>query len=285
MPRSRRRNSPAPGKAPCETRGRARAEAVYLNRQWRGQEPGVAGWISDAVAALAVGLVGRSADRCRTGFQRALIDGIHVAHVIMQSRGHGPELAVGFAHFEDGVAEADFCMLDGAAGLLAVHFHFFRSEGLLQKIEELPGARRVQVRVDAPQALGNMAGPVMRGDVPMVAEWIPDTAGALSVRHFLDRVQRGGPRGQRPLVSAVRIRQIQVNRSGARRILLISVAQLDHGLADLDLRVHDAASVRRGDAEFLFRSEHLLHEFDKLRRAWHDDVRREGVKTLAQWNG
>jgi hypothetical protein len=45
-----------------------------------------------------------------------------------------------------------------------------------------------------------------------------------------------------------------------RWIPVIAVAELDHRISDLELRVHDAVSFLRGNAEFLFRPEDLFHE-------------------------
>src|ERR1039457_5089626 len=63
-------------------------------------------------------------------------------------------------------------------------------------------------------------------------------------------------------------------------MLVGEVGQLDDRTADRDLRMHDTA-VRFRHAESLFGSENLLQEIEELRRAVHDHVRREGMKSFA----
>src|SRR5262249_45393019 len=195
---------------------------------------------------------------------------------------HRPIRTMDLAHFEYRITEPDLCMRNRAARLRAVDIDFLRTKGLLQKVDQFVGANRMQVGIDRPQTYRDMADTVMCRDVPVIPEGVFYTARAFPIRHLLYRVERGRTRVQRPSIHTVCVGHVKVNRSRTRWILLIPVAKLDHRITEPEFRVHDAVSFRRGNAEFLFRSEHFFYELDELRRASHDDIGREGMEALTQ---
>src|SRR5580704_14772155 len=81
-----------------------------------------------------------------------------------------------------------------------------------------------------------------RGNVPDVAELVPDGAPAIAGRVVIRRSVYGRGTGlEGASVGGVGIGDVEMGRHGTRRILFIRLRELDHRIADANLGVHDGA--------------------------------------------
>ena len=93
-------------------------------------------------------------------------------------------------------------------------------------------------------------------------------------------MQDGGSGLERASVNGVHVFDVQ-NASGTARAEFIGgVGEFEHGIADLQLRVHDGLGARAVHAEFFLRAEGYFEEFDQIGRASDGKILRERVEAF-----
>src|SRR5581483_2658842 len=105
--------------------------------------PYVAERVGDAAGSIAVCLVARRIHRLRARPERLRIDGIHIADVKMQRGRHRLELPVRLAHRDYRVPDSKLRVMHHAA-LVGVVRNLFRVEGVLEEIDQLRSALRME---------------------------------------------------------------------------------------------------------------------------------------------
>ena len=129
---------------------------------------------------------------------------------------------------------------------------------------------------------------LVRGDGPFVPERIADGPAPVAPEHVPDGLLDDRAGVDRLLEHRIRVPHIQVDpgRRTAERFRR-TVAHLLHlvgdevpGVADLELRVHDAVAVRPGDPQELLGAESLLVEIDRLAGSLHGHAGRDGMVSL-----
>src|SRR4029077_14134228 len=92
-----------------------------------------------------------------------------------------------------------------------------------------------------------------------------------------------GPGLKSAAINGVRVRHIQAKVSWKRRKLSRRLAHHDPRIADLNLRVQDAAVLAHGWRVRHFGIESLLEKLDQLGHSRNDQIRRDAVITIGNW--
>jgi hypothetical protein len=115
-------------------------------------------------------------------------------------------------------------------------------------------------------------------DVPHIAKLIFHAALSIARDVVVHGVNRCGAGPPSPLIGGVGIVDIQMNCGWPRRMLLVSVSQLNHRIADADLRVHHCAIGPR-HAQTFGALKSRFEEFNKPVGSIHYNIRRDIIET------
>src|ERR1700730_1557032 len=149
-----------------------------------------------------------------------------------------------------------------------------------RKGNHLLSAMKMKVRLHAGRADGSRCPVLPLCAVPNIAKLILRASLAVARDMVVHRVDRSCSGSQSPLIGSIGIIDIQMNRELARGMLLASLSQLNHRIADADFRVHDFAVGPR-HAQTLGPLESGFEEFNELAGSLHNNVWRDIIKTGA----
>src|ERR1700686_2677903 len=153
-------------------------------------------------------------------------------------------------------------------------------EGRFRKGNHLLRAMKMKIGLHAGQSLWVRIPPLGHRDVPHIAKLILRASLAVARDVIVHRVDRCCSGPQSLLIDSVSIVDIQMDCVSARRMLLASLSQLNHRIADTDLGMHHGAVGPR-HAQTFCALKSGFEEFNELAGSFHYYVRRDIVKTGA----
>lgn len=201
-----------------------------------------------------------------------MVNRIDIGHVDQKHAGHRLINAGGIDEFERGIADLHRRVKDGA----------FRRHGaarlggakdLGQKIDHWRGFRRMQIRLQSGRAFGEIVIALEGGDIPVVAERILHTGGALAPGLVCRLLQRNRTCRQRFTPGSVDVRHVNMKCHGAAfappRDARTAPSDHHHAIADAGFAM--VATGRRG-TERLLGTEDFRDEIDHARDIPDDRV-------------
>ena len=212
--------------------------------------------------------------------QRLIENLITIWRVVVQSDGARSPLAMSFREFEDGVANLEFRVADGAWLGLVFRKNSCAESGLHEG-EEAGGVFHTEAGVEVLEKSGTIAGAGgVRGDEPVIANGIFDASFAVAVVHLLGRVDGFGAGVDGGIVGGVDVADVVVE-SGEERFMLgaANVAHFQNGVAEFNGGVRDAAVGILRASGFLG-VKGGLQEVEKTRDTANDEIRSDVAVAL-----
>ncbi len=246
----------------------------------RSNIPVIAPVIDKTATAIAVELVFHGETELGTCVQGLIENVITIWRVVVQSDGARSPLAMSFREFEDGVANLEFRVADGAWLGLVFRKNSCAESGLHEG-EEAGGVFHTEAGVEVLEKSGTIAGAGgVRGDEPVIADGIFDASFAVAVVHLLGRVDGFGAGVDGGIVGGVDVADVVVE-SGEERFMLgaTNVAHFQHGVAEFDCGVRDAAVGILRASGFLG-VKGGLQEVEKTRDAANEEIRSDVAVAL-----
>src|SRR5579862_6355253 len=233
--------------------------------------------IDNRAGAITVNLVGHWLQLRGTRGQGLCEDSVAVFHIIMMRDGARSPRPPPFAQFHHRIADAHLGVNDDTVRASFI-LNYRRSERALQKVQKARRLLHAEIRIEILENFrlvvfsGNM-----RRDKPEIASRVTHSGFAVAVVAVGGFVERGAAGLQGADVNLVGVLDIVVQARRYGFVSFVGVSELDDRTAQPCFGVMNRA-VFAARCKFLGRAKRLLHELEKVRRSFHDQILSHAAK-------